>query len=305
MQIESLKVFCDLAETESFTKAAQINEITQSAVSQQVSALERTFRALLIERSKKKFRLTREGEILYDYAKQLINLYESLYNKLQEVRDIVSGTIRVSTIYSIGLHELPPYLKKFLKAYPTVNVHVEYRRSNQVYEGVLGNTDDLGLVAYPVKDPKLEIVPLRKDTLVLVCHPKHHLAKKDGVSLADLSGEKFVAFEPDIPTRKAIDKILKDAAVNVETVMEFDNIETVKRAVEIGAGISIVPQSTVAQEVSKHTLEAVTLENGTLSRPLAVIYKRSKVLSPAMKHFIATLKGEAAAAKVAPMEKAA
>src|SRR5213083_158909 len=159
MQIESLKVFCDLAETESFTKAAQINQITQSAVSQQVSALERTFRSLLIERSKKKFRLTREGEILYDYAKQLINGFDALVNKLQEVRDIVSGTIRVSTIYSVGLHDLPPYIKKFLKSYPTVNVHVEYRRSNQVYEDVLGNVVDVGLVAYPGKDNKIEIVP--------------------------------------------------------------------------------------------------------------------------------------------------
>lgn len=305
MQIESLKVFCDLAETESFTKAAQINEITQSAVSQQVSALERTFKALLIERSKKKFRLTREGEILYDYAKQIINHYDSLYNKLQEVRDVVCGTIRVSTIYSIGLHDLPPYLKKFLKSYPTVNVHVEYRRSNQVYEDILGNADDLGLVAYPVKDPKLEIVPLRKDKLVLICHPKHALAKNDNVSLKELAGQRFVAFEPDIPTRKAIDKALKDAGVEVQTAMEFDNIETVKRAVEIDAGISIVPASTVAQEVAKHTLEAVELENGALARPLGVIYKKNKVLSPAMKQFIATLKGEAATGKAVALEKAA
>lgn len=306
MQIESLKVFCDLAETESFTKAAQINEITQSAVSQQVSALERTFKALLIERSKKKFRLTREGEILYEYAKQVINLYDSLYNKLQEVRDVVGGTIRVSTIYSIGLHDLPPYLKRFLKSYPTVNVHVEYRRSNQVYEDVLGNADDLGLVAYPMKDPKLEIVPLRKDKLVVICHPKHPLAKSQNVSLKDLAGQKFVAFEPDIPTRKAIDKALRDGGVEVQTAMEFDNIETVKRAVEIDAGISIVPATTVAQEVAKHTLEAVELENGTLSRPLAVIYKKNKVLSPAMKQFIATLKGEGGtASKTALMEKAA
>ena len=305
MQIESLKVFCDLAETESFTKAAQINEITQSVVSQQVSALERTFKALLIERSKKKFRLTREGEILYEYAKQLINLYDSLFNKLQEVRDVVCGTIRVSTIYSIGLHDLPPYLKRFLKSYPTVNVHVEYRRSNQVYEDILGNADDLGLVAYPIKDPKLEIVPLRKDKMVLICHPKHPLAKQQNVSLRDLAGQKFVAFEPDIPTRKAIDKSLRDAGVEVQTAMEFDNIETVKRAVEIDAGISIVPATTITQEVSKHTLESVELENGALTRPLAVIYKKNKVLSPAMKQFIATLKGEAASGKTIPMEKAA
>jgi len=161
MQIESLKVYCDLTETESFTKAAQINGVTQSAVSQQISSLERQFKSLLIERSKKKFRLTREGQVLYDYSKQIIQTYESLHSKLQEIKDIISGTIRLSTIYSIGLHDLPPYIKRFLKKYPTVNVHVEYRRANQVYEDVLGNVVDLGLVAYPTKDSKIETIPLR------------------------------------------------------------------------------------------------------------------------------------------------
>src|SRR5213593_3207806 len=181
MQIESLKVFCDLAETESFTKAAQINDVTQSAVSQQISSLERQFKSLLIERSKKKFRLTREGQVLYDYSKQIIQTYDALFSKLQEIKDIVSGTIRVATIYSIGLHDLPPYLKKFLRAYPTVNVHVEYRRSNQVYEDVLCNVVDLGLVAYPTRDTKLEILSLRKEALVLICHPAHPFAKSKGV----------------------------------------------------------------------------------------------------------------------------
>src|SRR5207249_6956488 len=156
----------DLAETESFTKAAQINQVTQSAVSQQISSLERTFKSLLIERSKKKFRLTREGQVLYEYSKQIIQIYQALFSKLQEIKDIISGTIRVATIYSIGLHDLPAYLKKFLKAYPTVNVHVEYRRANQVYEDVLSNVVDLGLVAYPTRDSKLEIVPLRNEILV-------------------------------------------------------------------------------------------------------------------------------------------
>lgn len=292
MQIESLKVFCDLAETESFTKAAQINQVTQSAVSQQVSTLERNFKALLIERSKKKFRLTREGQILYDYAKQIIDLGDTLHSKLQEVRDVVSGTIRVATIYSIGLHDLPPYIKRFMRSYPAVNVHVEYRRSNQVYDDIVGNADDLGLVAYPVKDSKIEIVPLRKDKLVLICHPKHPLAKESNVPLAQVAGQKFVAFEPDIPTRKAIDKMLKDAGVEVETVMEFDNIETVKRAVEIDAGLSIVPASTVTQEVAKHSLAQVEVEGGSLFRQLAVIHKKNKVLSPAMKQFITLLKTE-------------
>jgi DNA-binding transcriptional LysR family regulator len=291
MQIESLKVFCDLAETESFTKAAQINGVTQSAVSQQISSLERQFKSLLIERSKKKFRLTREGQVLYEYSKQIIQSYDSLHNRLQEIKDIISGTIRLATIYSIGLHDLPPYLKKFLKLFPTVNVHVEYRRANQVYEDVLSNVVDLGLVAYPTKDPKLELIPLRKDVLVLICHPQHPLAKNKSIKLSQLSGEKFISFEPDIPTRKAIDKILKDHAVTVQTVMEFDNIETVKRAVEIEAGISIVPQATVLQEVAKQTLVEVRIEGVELFRPLAALYKKNKVLSPAMKQFLHILKG--------------
>ena len=291
MQIESLKVFCDLAETESFTKAAQINSVTQSAVSQQISSLERQFKSLLIERSKKKFRLTREGQVLYEYSKQIIQTYDSLFNRLQEIKDIISGMIRVSTIYSIGLHDLPPYLKKFLKAYPTVNVHVEYRRSNQVYDDVLGNVVDLGLVAYPVRDAKLEIVPLRKDMLVLIAHPQHPLAKAKTVHLKEIAGQKFIGFEPDIPTRRAIDKILKDRNITVQHVMEFDNIETVKRAVEIEAGIAIVPHNTVIQEVSKQTLAEVRIEDAEFFRPLAAIYRKTKVLSPAMKQFLSVLKG--------------
>jgi DNA-binding transcriptional LysR family regulator len=290
MQIESLKVFCDLAETESFTKAAHVNNVTQSAVSQQISSLERVFKSLLIERSKKKFRLTREGQVLYDYSKQIISTYDALHSKLQEIKDIISGTIRVATIYSIGLHDLPPYLKRFLKAYPTVNVHVEYRRANQVYEDVLGNVVDLGLVAYPQRDNKLEIFPLRKDPLVLITHPQHALAKQKNVKLKTLAGQKFIGFQPDIPTRKALDKILKESNVEVQHVMEFDNIETVKRAVEIDAGVAIVPQGTVVQETAKNTLAAINLDDGDFFRPLAAIYKKNKVLSPAMKQFLSILK---------------
>ncbi|HUB87522.1 MAG TPA: LysR family transcriptional regulator [Verrucomicrobiae bacterium] len=291
MQIESLKMFCDLVETQSFTKAAQVNGVTQSAVSQQISAIERVFKSLLIERSKKHFRLTREGQVLYDYSKQIIQTYESLHSQLQELKDIISGTIRVATIYSIGLHDLPPYIKRFMKNYPTVNVHVEYRRANQVYEDVLSNVVDLGLVAYPMKDSKLEIIPLRKERLVLICHPQHPLSRQKSVKLKSLSEQKVIGFEPDIPTRKALDKILREYGVEVRHEMEFDNVETVKRAVEIDAGVSIVPLGTVEQEVAEGTLHALEIEDGDFYRPLAAIYKRNKVLSPAMKQFLTVLKG--------------
>jgi DNA-binding transcriptional LysR family regulator len=291
MQIESLKVFCDLADSESFTKAAQINGVTQSAVSQQISSLERLFKSQLIERSKKQFRLTREGQVLYDYSKQILQAYDSLDSELKELKDIISGTIRVATIYSIGLHDLPPYIKKFMQSYPTVNVHVEYRRANQVYEDVVSNVVDLGLIAYPIKDAKLEIVPLRKEPLVLICHPQHPFTRQKSIKLKALDGQNIISFEPDTPTRKALDKILREHGVEVKHVMEFDNVETVKRAVEIDAGISIVPQSTVLQENDKQTLASVEIEDGQFFRPIAAIYKKKRVLSPAMKQFLAILKG--------------
>lgn len=290
MQIETLKVFCDLVETKSFTRAAQINQITQSAVSQQISALEKQFNSLLIERSKKRFRLTLEGEVLFDYAKQMIQAYDSLQSKLEEIKDIVAGTIRVATIYSIGLHNLPPFITQFLKSFPTVKVDVEYRRADQVYEAVMGNTVDLGLVAYPGKDAKINIVDWRDDPLVMICHPNHPLATKEKIQLEDIAGQNFIAFEQDIPTRKAIDKLLRDRSIEVKNVMEFDNIETVKRAAEIDAGISIVPQGTVVQETTKQTLAQRNFSDASFARPLAVIHKKNKVLSPAMNQFIAILK---------------
>ena len=203
MQIESLKVFCDLVETQSFTKAAQINGVTQSAVSQQMTALERQFNATLIQRSKRKFSLPREGETLYENSKIIIQTYDSLRHRIQEIQNIVSGTVKVVTIYSIGLHELPPYLKKFLKKHPTVNVSVEYRRATQLYDDIISGMADIGLVAYPQKDSRLQVTSLREDLLVLICHPQHPLAGKTKLKLENIGGQKFIGFEPDIPTPAA------------------------------------------------------------------------------------------------------
>ena len=289
MQFESLKVFCDLAETESFTQAARINGVSQSAVSQAISALENHFNARLIERSKKNFRLTTEGELVYSHSKEILQRYDAIHNRMQEIRHIISGEIRVATIYSIGLHELPRYVKRFMRDYPEVNVHVEYRRANQVYDDVLGNTVDVGLVAYPEHDARWAVIPLRKEPLALACHPKHPLAKLRSVTLKALSGQSFISFEPDMPTRKALDQFLREQRVKVQHAMEFDNIETVKRAVELNCGVAIVPEAALKQEVAQQTLAAVPLE-GDYFRTLGAVYRSNKVLSPALKQFLALLK---------------
>lgn len=292
MQIETLKVFCDLTETESFTKAAKLNSVTQSAVSQQVSALERLFKSLLIERSKKQFRLTREGHVLYEMGKQIVRNYDELHSQMQELKNVISGTLRIETVYSLGLHTLPPYLKRYMKSYPTVNLRVAYRQSDEVYEDVLGNVVDLGLVAYPTRDTRLELMPLGKEPLVLVCPPEHPLANRRSVKISALAGQRFVAFEPDTPTRLAIDKVLREHRVETDTVMELDNLETVKRAVEIDTGVAILPLVTVKAEVAAKTLAAVKFEDVQLERPWAAIYKKTRVPSTAMREFLDLLKGK-------------
>lgn len=296
MQIENFKIFADLVETKSFSKAAKLNGITQSAVSQQARSMERNFKTLMIDRSQKQFNLTREGQRIYDAAKEILHVYEKLLSELQEMKKVISGTIRISTIYSIGLHELPPYIKKFLHDYPSVNVRIEYRRSNLVYEDILHNSVDFGLVAFPQKLRQIETIPFRNDRLVLITHPNHPLARTTEVDLKSLAGHKFIGFDPDIPTRKAVDQIFRDNKLEITPVMEFDNIETVKRAVEIDHGIAIVPHATVVQEVKQGTLSAVPFKGKEFTRPLAILHRKGRVLTPAMKKFIETLGGAEIAA---------
>ena len=289
MQIENFKIFADLVETKSFSKSAKLNGITQSAVSQQARAMERHFKTLLIDRSQKQFQLTREGQQVYDAAKEMLHTYEKLLSELQEMKKVISGTIRISTIYSIGLHELPPFIKKFLHDYPSVNVRVEYRRSNLVYEDILHNAVDFGLVAFPVKQRQIEVLPFRNDHLVVIAHPQHPIAKRTEIEIKDLMGQKFIGFDPDIPTRKAVDQIFREHKLEIEPVMEFDNIETVKRAVEIDHGIAIVPQATVTQEAKQGTLAVLQFKGREFTRPLAILHRKGRVLTPAMRKFIETL----------------
>ena len=289
MQIENFKIFADLVETKSFSKSAKLNGITQSAVSQQARAMERHFKTLLIDRSQKQFQLTREGQRVYESAKEVLHTYDKLLSELQEMKKVISGTIRISTIYSIGLHELPPYIKKFLHDFPSVNVRVEYRRSNLVYEDILHNSVDFGLVAFPVKHRQIEMLPFRNDHLVLIAHPNHPLAKVGELELKQLASQRFIGFDPDIPTRKAVDQIFRDNKLEIEPVMEFDNIETVKRAVEIDHGVAIVPQATVLQEIQQGTLAAIRFKGKDFTRPLAILHRKGRVLTPAMKKFIEIL----------------
>ncbi|MBF6571456.1 MAG: LysR family transcriptional regulator [Candidatus Binataceae bacterium] len=289
MHIETLKVFCDIVESGSFSYAASQNFVTQSAVSQQVRSLEEKYDCRLIERGRAGVKPTAAGQMLYHASKEIVQRYLELENRLQEIGSVVAGSIRVGTVYSVGLHELPPFLSEFLRKYPAVNLHLEYLRSNRIYEDLVEGKIDLGIVAYPAKRGQVVTVAFREDQLVLVVPPESPFARQNKISLAELSGQRFVGFERDVPTRKASDRIMRDHGFKPQYVMEFDNIETIKRAVEIGLGAAIVPRMAVEVEAARGTLKIIEFTEGTFTRPLAIIYKRGRELSPAVHKFIEVL----------------
>jgi DNA-binding transcriptional LysR family regulator len=289
MHIESLKVYCDLIDTRSFSKAAQKNFISQSAVSQQIRALEDKFNKRLVERSRGGSVVpTSAGMTFYQGCREIMDRFNSLTEEMKGLGNIISGQVRVGTIYSVGIHELSPVLKRFIKSFPQVNVHIEYSRPNKVYEDVINHVIDIGIVAYPTPRPQIEIIPFGNDPLVLVCSPDHELAGKKRIDISSLDGQRLIGFERDIPTRKAVDKILRDRGITVQYVMELDNIETVKQSVEADLGVTIVPRATVLNEVRAGTLRAVNFTE-SFARPIAIIHRKGKIFSAAARKFIEML----------------
>jgi|SRR5882724_612179 len=288
MHIETLKIFCDVVETGSFSKAASRNFVTQSAVSQQIRMLESKYDKKLLERTRQHVKLTPAGELFYKNATTIVQHYQTLERQMSESSGIVSGTVRVATIYSVGLHLLPPPVKAFITQYPQAKIDLAYRRTDEVYAGCLAGNTDLGIVAYPHKHNQIEIVPFAQQRLVMICHPDHPLAGLKKIPIERLKNVDFIGFERDIPTRKAIDKILKGVQIQVNYVMEFDNIETIKRSVEAGIGISIVPESTVQQELRTGSLIARPFTK-TFWRPVAIIYRKQHQLGLAAQKFIELL----------------
>ena len=298
MHIETLKIFCELVETGSFSRAAERNFVTQSAVSQQVRALETRFKRRLLERvrGQRELRLTKEGEAFYQESRGVLAAYTRLEERMRSLSGTVSGTVHVATVYSIGLHELPPAIRRFMELYPEAKIDLEYSRTTSIVRDVLAGTVELGVVAYPKKKSGLKIVPVGGDRLVLICPPGHPLAGRKKVSARELDGQAFVLFERDIPTRQATDRILRAHGVAVRRVAEFDNIETIKRAVEVGFGLAVVPRPSVLDEQRSGQLAVVALAEPEWTRAVGIIHRTDRTLGAAARKFIELLKAQSTAA---------
>jgi len=290
VQLETLKLFCDAVRLRSISRGAAQTGVTQSAASQAIQQLETELDVQLFDRSRRPLQPTPEGRGFYEACRTLLAGFERARGDLAASRQRVEGTVRVAAIYSVGLHDISRHMQPFMAMHPHARVLLECLHPHKVVEAVLGDEADLGILSYPAASRALAVLPLREEPMVLVFHPSHRLARRRVAEAADLQGERFVAFDHDLAIRRAIDRVLKRAGVRVEVVMEFDNIETIKQAIAIAAGVSILPRPAVAKEVEIRMLGAVPLAIGGLARPIAIIHRKGKLLTPAVARFIDVLR---------------
>lgn len=294
MHIETLKVFCDLVDLQSFSLAAERNFITQSAVSQQIRALEDRFKRKLLERvrGRREVKLTPAGEVFYRESRHVLASFDQLQESLRGLVGKIGGTVKVSTVYSVGLHELPSKVREFMTKFPSAKIDLEYSRTTRVVRDVLNGTVEIGILAFPEPRRGLTIIPMPENRLVLISPTDHKFAGRAQIKAKDLNGQDFVLFERDVPTRKATDKILKAHGVEVHKVAEFDNIETIKRAVEVGFGLAILPYPAVVEAERKGQLSVVKLAEKEWVRPVGIIHRSDRNLSIAAKKFIQLLEDQ-------------
>lgn len=292
MQLRFVEIFCAVVEERSFSKGARAHGVTQSSASQAVSNLERKLDVLLIDRSKRPLELTAAGRIYYEGCRQLLAQYRVIEDRVRGVSNRVIGPIRVAAIYSVGLLQMERFVRRFEEQFPDVVLRLEYLHPDQVYEQVLADQADLGLVSYARPRGELACIPWQDQPMALVVSPGHRLAGQSGIDPRELEGAPFVAFTTELPIRREIDKWLKRHRVTVELAHEFDNIETIKKAVECGSGVALLPEPTVWQEVASGSLVAVPLRGEPLTRPLGIVHKKNRHLSAAVLKFVELLRRE-------------
>jgi len=286
-----MKTFCDVVETRSFTRAAERNGVSQSAVSQQIAALEREFGVRLLIRGGGHTEATDVGKVFYRGAKEVQARIERMLSDVDEAIQSASPSLRVGTIYSVGFHMLDAYVRKFLQAHPDIRLDVRYTTWDEITAAVIDGAMDLGIVAFPDKHRSIEAIAFAEEELVVICAPGHRLAKRSAVEPADLKGERFVAFEANVPTRRFIDRLLRSSRVSVEVCMEFDNNDTLKRAVEVGAGLSIVPKGISQREEALGQLRAIPFaQPQRWRRRVSIIRRRGRQHSKAEMLFLRTLR---------------
>jgi DNA-binding transcriptional LysR family regulator len=289
MNLRDIELFCEVASQRSFSKAAKTLGVSQPVASETVKSLEERLGTDLINRSQRPLELTPAGQVYFEGCRELLDSFRRLEDRLLQLRDKVVGPVRVAAIYSVGLLQMDSYVKHFQRQYPDAELELRFLHPDEVLRRVLADEADLGLMSFPPKRAELVSIPWQEQEIVVVVPPQHRLAARPKMQVSELNGESMVAFTTGLQIRTELDRWLRQAKVNVTVVHEFDNIENIKRAVEVGSGIALLPVPTVRRELEIGSLRLIHLEDVKWVRPLGVIHRKHKVLTTAVRKFLELL----------------
>ena len=287
MSFQELQLFKEIAANRSMSRGAAHCGVSQSAATQHVQEVERRLGVTLFDRTKRPLALTGAGRLYADFCREVLSREELFQVELEKWKGEVDGTVRVASIYSIGLTEMNRLQQEFAQRYPEARLQVEYMRPDKIYDAVREGTADLGLVSYPESSREITAIPWRSEEMQLAVVPSHPLASRAEVFPQDLDGQDFVGFDEDLSIRRELERFFRTQGIAVNLVMHFDNIQMIKEAVALGRGVSILPARTMQAEIEQGRLVAVPLRAPELVRPVGILHQKKKKLNAAATRFVA------------------
>ncbi len=290
MLFEQCKLFRDIAVARSVSRGAEMNGISQSAASQHIHDLEKRLGVALFDRTTRPMGLTPAGKQYHELCRDVVRREEEFQASLAVLKMRVEGEVRVASIYSVGISEMSRVQEEFVRRYPGASLHVSYLRPTKIYEAILSDQADLGLVSYPESSKEITVIPWRLEEMCVAVAPSHPLARRQEVEPADLNGCEFIGFDSDLNIRREIDRFFREQDGAIQVVMEFDNIQMVKEAVALGSGISILPARTMQTEIEQGRLVSIPLRAPELRRPVGIVHRRKKSFNKAMTSFVELLR---------------
>ncbi len=291
MNLNQLKVFCEVVERNGFTRAAEALYLTQPAVSRQVRELERYYGVELFEQIGKRVYPTEAGNTLYSYAKQVFHTLDDLEVEINQLKGLKAGHLRIAASATAGTYLLPSLLGRFKREYPGVEVTLEIHNSQQVEQRLMESQQiDLGVTERPVSEEYLYSQAFGEEQLVVIVSPDHPFAQRDAVTVAELRGQRFIFREPGSGTRTLLDEEFARLDVRVKPVMELGGTAAVKQAVAAGLGVSIVASRSIRLEMDAGLLKAIACPEMRLTRQILYVHHKDRRLSRAAGAFIEILK---------------
>lgn len=285
MDINQLEVVVAVAQEQGFSRAAERLHRTQPAISQAVQRLEAELGEALFDRSSKDGTLTAAGQVLFDYAQQMLNLRSDAVTSIKELRDLGRGKVTIGANEYTVMYLLP-VIAAYRSRHPHVKVEVKRSLASRIPAEVVNRSVELGVVSFRPHDPALRAVPAVTDELALIVGPEHPLAGKTEVSVRELGAENFIAHNVPSPYRERVEQTFEKHRTPLNISMELPTLEAIKKFVERGAGVALIPRLTAIDEIARRQVVALTVREMRLERRLHIIYRKGTTLSHAARAFL-------------------